>query len=420
MDTPKENPMRRTPVLTLALLLTAAAFPAAQAAPIYSLTTLLSFDGANGSYPMGPLLTDANGSLYGTACTGGASNYGTIFQLAAGSRTLTTLATFIGPNGRNPTGSLLLDSTGNLFGVTVNGGDSDQGTIYQLAIGSRAMTTIASFGAWTTGGANPEGGLIADASGNLYGTTANGTLPGRGIVFRCAADTHAVITLATFNGIEGAEPEGALVADAAGNLYGTALRGGKRYDSDPYEYGSVFKVASGTHTMSRLATFNGNNGANPRGGLVADSHGYLYGIAFQGGPDHDGAIFGVDPTTRLLTTLVSFNGTNGAYPEGGLIIDADGNLYGTTSQGGSANAGTVFRIDALTHELTTLVAFDGTNGATPCSGLLLGPDENLYGVTYCGGNSDLGTVFMLSPTVPEPAALLLLTLGSLLLLRRRR
>jgi uncharacterized repeat protein (TIGR03803 family) len=249
--------------------------------------------------------------------------------------TLTTLATFNGTNGSNPYAGLIADASGNLYGTTRSGGANGYGTVFELAAGTHALSTLATFNA--TNGDGSFGDLIADASGNLFGTTFNGGANNAGTVFKVAAGTHALSTLASFNRTNGAYPYAGLIADASGNLYGTTEEGGAN------NAGTVFKVAADTHALSTLVTFNGTNGADPRGRLIADASGNLYGTTFWGGANGSGTVFEVaNDVNHTLTTLATFNGANGAIPEAGLIFDASGNLYGTTSEGGANGRGTVF------------------------------------------------------------------------------
>jgi uncharacterized repeat protein (TIGR03803 family) len=169
-------------------------------------------------------------------------------------------------------------------------------------------------------------------------------------------------------------------------------------------------VPAGSGFIGTLASFNGANGSNPNGGLVRDAQGNLYGTTFSGGAFGQGAVFELATGTGVLTTLVSFNGGNGAAPAGQLVLDAQGNLYGITSSGGAFESGTVFELAAGSHTVTTLASFNFTNGSTSAGGLSRDAQGNLYGTTLFGGAFLGGTVFELSP-VPEPTSLVLLGLG---------
>ncbi|MBV8235777.1 MAG: hypothetical protein JO075_08755, partial [Acidimicrobiia bacterium] len=167
-------------------------------------SNLASFNGATGSGPRAGLIMDAQGNLYGTTDGGGANGHGTVFELAAGSGTITTLASFNGANGAYPEAGLIMDAQGNLYGTTSNGGATNSGTVFELAAGSGTITTLASFNG--ANGAYPEAGLTLDAQGNLYGTTYGGGANGHGTVFELAAGSGTIATLASFNGATGAYP----------------------------------------------------------------------------------------------------------------------------------------------------------------------------------------------------------------------
>jgi uncharacterized repeat protein (TIGR03803 family) len=395
-----------------------ATFAASAFATTASLTTLATFNRTNGAYPFANLTFDAFGNLYGTTQQGGSSNQGTVFKVAADTHLLTTVVSFNGANGAYPGAGLITDASGNLYGTTTQGGSSTYGTIFKVAAGSNTLTTLASFS--NTNGSSPLCSLLADASGNLYGTTQYGGTgggSGYGAVFKLAAGSSTPTALALFNSTNGAWPQAALITDASGNLYGTTAYGGAFGD------GTVFKVAAGTNALTTLASFKLSNGyANPKGSLIADPAGNLYGTTEEGGPTGYGAVFRLAAGTNALTTLATFDGTNGAYPVAGLLADAAGNLYGTTQGHGGSGSSTVFRLDASNnYALSTLTTFNGAT-AQPESSLIADGSGNLYGTTVRGGTGSFGTVFELTGTgfvVPEPAGLLLLLTGFLALLRRQ-
>jgi len=365
---------------------------------MYSLTTLVNFSSANGTSPYG-IATDGTGNLYTAMNQGGTNNAGTVVELTETTHVVMTLGTFGGTgNGVNPDSGVISDANGNLYGTTVHGGALGFGAVFEVAAGTQTITTLASFN--NTNGANPIGALIADSSGNLYGTTSGGANGNsNGTVFEVGAKTHGITTLASFNNTNGNSPLSSLLVDANGNLYGTTSRGGANND------GTVFKVAAGTHALSLLASFSGTNGG---GSLIADSSGNLYGTLEEGGANGDGSIFELNPTTGVFTTLFSFNGLDGYKPDGSLIADANGNLYGMTFGGGgdSGLAGTVFELNVTNNSLTTLFAFNSTDGRVPEGNLIADANGNLYGVTNQGGANNDGTLFELSP-VPEPSSLVM-------------
>jgi uncharacterized repeat protein (TIGR01451 family) len=372
----------------------------------YALSTLVTFDGTNGGQPYAGLIADANGNLYGTTAGGGLANDGTVFEIAAGTRSLTTLCSFSGPNGSAPFGGLVFDSAGNLYGTTESGGSGGSGTVFQLTAGARTLTSLASFNG--SNGRNPYAGLIIDANDNLYGTTFSGTGSTVGTVFELAAPNHSLTTLAGVS-----HSSARLAIDANGNLYVTSVGS---------TTGVIFKIPAGTHSVSNIALISGAFGTFGLPGLTIDSSGNLFGVSAVGGANNAGYAFEIPAGTNLVNKLAVFDGANGSSPSGSLIVDSSGNLYGTTFGGGTNGKGTVFELAAGTHALTTLFSFNGANGSGPQAELLLDSDGNLYGTTTFGGASNFGTVFELSP-VPEPSTIdlfMVAGLGLVLISVRRR
>jgi uncharacterized repeat protein (TIGR03803 family) len=290
---------------------------------------------------------DSSGDLYGATPNGGAYGRGTIFELAHGSHTITTLASFDVGGGPYPDAGVIMDSSGNLYGTTYNGGASHVGTVYELANGSQTITALASFNG--TNGANPEAGVIMDSSGNLYGTTFYGGASGYGTVFELAKGSQTITRLASFNDINGANPGAVVIMDGSGNLYGTTVFG------DPGD-GNLFELPHGSGTITSLASFNGTDGKNPLAGVIMDGSGNLYGTTLYGGASDDGTLFELPHGSGTISALASFDGTNGDQPEGGVIMDGSGNLYGTASGGGTWGSGTVFE---FTDAIPTMLAVTG-------------------------------------------------------------
>jgi uncharacterized repeat protein (TIGR03803 family) len=191
---------------------------------VLSITTLASFDGTNGYDPEGTLVEDSSGNLFGTTWGGGAFGSGTVFEVQAGSGTITTLASFDkeigGTTGFHPFAGLVEDTSGNLFGTTSGGGEYGCGTVFEVQAGSGTITTLASFN--YTNGNGPDGALAEDSSGNLFGTTYSGGAFGWGTVFEVQAGSGTITTLASFNYTNGAYPFAGLVEDSSGNLFGTS------------------------------------------------------------------------------------------------------------------------------------------------------------------------------------------------------
>ncbi len=168
---------------------------------------------------------------------------------------------------------------------------------------------------------------------------------------------YTLTTLASFNGTNGDAPYAGLVMDGQGNLYGTTRYGGAD------GIGAVFEIANGSNAITNVASFNGSDGIYPEGSLILDSQGNLYGTAEYGGASGDGAVFEIARGSNTIIDLASFDGTDGISPEAGLVMDGQGNLYGTTVVGGATGDGTVFEIASGSNAITTLASFSGTNGA---------------------------------------------------------
>jgi uncharacterized repeat protein (TIGR03803 family) len=333
-------------------------------------------------------------------------------------------------NGQGPSGNLIMDAAGNLYGTTQSGGADGFGTVFRLKPnpdGSWSESVLHSF--TETDGASPLSGVISDDAGDLYGTTSGGGDPscpaGCGVVFkltRNAGGTWAESVLHAFTGVDGNDPEGGVIMDAAGNLYGTASQGGANPCSEYYTAGCgvVFQLKphDGSWSETILHSFTGADGLRPHAGLIVDAAGNLYGTTDSGGPGGvqagAGVVFKLMPSadgTWTESVLHAFTyGADGANPWAGLAFDAAGNLYGTTLDGGGSTAcypgcGTVFRLtlnpdatwtENVIHSFTG--GADGAGGIHPVAGLLVDAVGNLYGTTVSGGIYGAGVVFKLAPT----------------------
>jgi uncharacterized repeat protein (TIGR03803 family) len=308
-----------------------------------------------------------------------------------------------------------LDAQGNLYGTTNQGGGNGDGTVWEIAKGSNTITTIASFNG--SNGSNPFAGVTLDAQGNLYGTTRYGGAGSDGTVWEIAKGSNTITTIASFSGSNGRLPYGGVTLDAQGNLYGTMRVGGANND------GTVWEIAKGSSTITLLASFNGGNGKAPYAGVTSDAQGNLYGTTTAGGANSAGTIWEIAKGSGPVATLFSFNTTNGQMPVGGVTLDAQGNLYGTTNLGGAGGAGTIWEIAAGSGTLTTLASFNTTSGSYPQSSVTLDAQGNLYGTTNGGGAGNVGTVWQFTNSVPEPSSLVigftsLALVGGVLVLKR--
>jgi uncharacterized repeat protein (TIGR03803 family) len=393
--------------LVVALVL-APSVAAAQSEQAPKFAVLYAFTGrADGATPYAGLVRDAAGNLYGTTFKGGAHGHGTVFKLD-GLGKETVLHSFAGgKEGNGPAAGLIRDAEGTLYGVTVTRGTGRFGTVFKLNT-SRKETILYNF----TGGVDgafPQGTLIRDSDGNLYGTTINGGVGDYGTVFKVDT-TGKEIVLHSFAGTtDGIDPYGGVIRDSAGNFYGTTLFGGAGKGC-PDTCGTVFKVDhKGKETVLYSFTL-GSDGTNPYDGVILDSTGNLYGTTQQGGdpncnpPTGCGTVFRLNKngTEKVLYSFTG--GSDGAYPRAGVIRDAMGNLYGAASYGGDYNCdpiegcGTVFKLNK-NGDLTVLHQFaGGKDGAYPYYGsLVIDASGNLYGTTFGGGASGYGVVFKLTP-----------------------
>src|SRR5579872_5030134 len=290
------------------------------------------------------------------------------------------------------------------WGNQLAGTHSDGRIKFPATKAKLSFTVLHSFlGAGFGDGSNPYAGLVRDAAGNLYGTTETGGSLGFGTVFM--VDTGGTETvLYSFNGgaADGASPHGVPVRDAAGNLYGTTASGGR------HDKGTVFKVSpTGNETVLHSFSGGSSDGGHPFAGLIEDAAGNFYGTTSSGGTGCDGSGCGVVfklTKTGTLTVLHTFLGgtADGASPYASLLMDAAGNLYGTTLFGGPSGVGTVFKLSKTGGE-TLLHSFTGgtTDGASPYAALTQDASANVYGSTYYGGKHNKGIVFRLSPTGAE-------------------
>jgi len=333
----------------------------------------------------------------------------------------TVLHNFSGPDGRDPTYSLLRDTAGNLYGVTWIGGASNAGTVFEVSLqGNALVTNILYTFKGGTDGYQPFGRLIMDGNGNLYGVTNSGGAKGWGTVYRLSPGPNGNWTekiLWSFGHSGGYFPAGGLALDAAGNLYGTTSRGGGT-NSCINGCGIVFNLsptAKGLWKFGVLYHFLGwrqHDGQYPNGDLIFDATGNLYGTTFEGGSLSKGAASGngtafelsLGPTGAWTEKVIhSFLGgpSDGQYPLAGLTVDQAGNLYGTTQVGGLGNSGSVFELSPGGNGWTETVLYSfsgGSDGANPASVLALN-SGNVYGTAAYGGNTlGDGVVFKLSPS----------------------
>ena len=359
--------------------------------PTYTKNVIYSFTGgSDGADPLAGLVRDGVGNLYGTTYAGGDYGAGTVFRLDTTGKESVLHSFSGGPDGGYPYAGLILDAAGNLYGTADAGGAHNYGAVFKVPAGG-TEGVLYSFTGTGGDGVNPLAGLVRDGAGTLYGTTASGGASGLGTVFKLSAGGAETVLHSFRGGADGEYPEAGLVQDGVSNLYGTTYAGGAS------GFGTVFKIdATGNDTV--LYSFRGGaDGEYPAAGLVQDAAGNLYGTTNSGGASGDGIVFKISPAGKE-TVLHSFKGgKDGEYPYASVIRGAAGNLYGTTYAGGASGWGTVFEINPTGKE-TVLYSFAGAaDGASPEGGLVQDAAGHLYGTTKYGGAFGAGTVFKLSP-----------------------
>ena len=329
-------------------------------------TVLHSFSkGSDGNFPdRGSLVFDSSGNLYGTTNLGGTNSLGTVFELspkAGGGWKETVIYNFDnGDAGNSPQGGVILESNGALFGTTYSGGSHNGGTVFKLiphSDGTWTEKVLHSFGQGSDGYA-PIAGVTVDSAGNLYGTTVYGGAFSEGTVYKLTPDgdgnwSEKILHNFDNNGTDGADPYGVVILDSAGDLYGTTYYGGTNTCGGP-GCGIVFELSPGAaETWNETVLHNFN-----------------------------------------------FDGTDGQNPAAGLLLDSGGNLYGSTTGGGANDEGAVFELKAKSGGGWTekvLHSFDITDGYHPYAPLVLDSAGNLYGTTFSGGAYSSGVVFELMP-----------------------
>ena len=308
---------------------------------------------------------------------------------SAQAQTVTIIHSFDSSDGSLPYAGLVQATNGNLYGTTVEGGANFQGTVFKITP-SGTLTTLHSFAGYPADGTNPYAGLVQATNGNLYGTTIEGGSIGAGAIFKMTLN-GALTILHNFDSTDGSSPYAGLIQASNGLFYGTTYEGGE------FNGGTIFKITtSGTLTTLDSFTGSGTEGDFPYGGLVQTANGNLYGTTFNGGTNGQGTVFETT-ASGTLNTLYDFDLTHGASPYAPLVQATNGTFYGTTGLGGSAGDGTVFKITA-SGTLTSLHSFVGTDGQEPYAGLVQATDGNLYGTTAEGGAHGYGTVFKITPS----------------------
>ncbi len=400
-------------------------------------TLLHQFLGApDGAFPYAGVTVDAHGAVYGTTFSGGTGNCnlysgtgcGTVFKLTpkkSGGYSENVIYSFQGGNdGSYPFSGVIIDSGGALFGTTYRGGGSLQfGTVYKLTPKNHGYVESIIYNFESSGGnvgALPYAGLVAGKHGELYGTSISGGAHGQGAVYKLTRTRNGYVAslLHSFlsdgqHSVEGVEPYGPLLIDAYGSLYGTTYAsagGGNCFESG---CGTAFRLsptASGkAYTESILYDFHSSSsGAYPMAGLAFAPDGSLIGTTSEGGATYGGVVFDVVPFTSAADSggyaeipLHQFGTVtgDGQNPQGGVVFDTSGAMYGTTVEGGSNGAGTIYKLTPSAgggYAYAVLLNFGYSNGEGPTDTLTIDGTGALYGTTGRGGCCGDGVVFKLT------------------------
>ncbi|NKF23725.1 choice-of-anchor tandem repeat GloVer-containing protein [Solimonas marina] len=366
----------------------------------YRYRQLYSFKGQpDGDTPSGRLALDSHGNLLGTTAYGGAASGGTIFKIAPqGAESIAYSFGADAAGGLYPKG-LVTGRDGVLYGTTQQDEDPNtNGTVFSFDPDAQMLRDLWEFSSSDNDGAFPSPDLTEDAEGVLYGTTYAGGSSGKGVVYRLVPQGGQRVeqVLHSFSGADGdgQNPVGGLVLDLAGNLYGVTQNGGAG------QQGMIFKIEA-DGTLIDVHDFGADgDGGQPLAGLVAGADGKLYGTTLRGGQFDDGTVYRFDPQRNTEDVVLSFDpATVGSAPYGGLLVDEAGNLFGTASNDSGANQrGAVFMIEATTNNVYVLYRFDDELPAAhnPRATLIMDADGNIYGTTQSGGTNNVGTVFTLS------------------------
>ncbi|HEX4160288.1 MAG TPA: choice-of-anchor tandem repeat GloVer-containing protein [Rhizomicrobium sp.] len=326
---------------------------------------------------------DKSGNIYGVTEEGGANDAGALFEITAGGSE-SLLHSFGGAgDGTAPDGAVSIDSSGNIIGTTNYGGASDNGTIWELAA-KGTYSVLHSFAA--DEGNFVRGHLVQDKKGNFYGTALFGGTPGYGTVFEYSAKGKLTI-LHAFDATDGEYPEHGVVMDKDGNLYGATAFGGAD------DNGTVYKISSKGSFTSLYSFTGGADGGFIYGGIGIDKKGNLYGSTVSYGASGNGTVFKMT-SAGALTTLYNFTGgADGGGPEGDTLVVGK-NIYGAATTGGSSGDGGIYEVTTKGKE-TMVQSFDAADGDGYSAGLTAS-GKFFYGTTAGGGTDGYGVVFSLT------------------------
>jgi uncharacterized repeat protein (TIGR03803 family) len=354
-----------------------------------TLTPLHDFTGPDGSFPNAGVFRDSAGDLYGTTYSGGALGLGTVFKIDT-SNNETVLYSFAGgTDGANPVAAVIVDSAGNIYGTTPAGGSPvcQCGIVFKISSSGKETVLYRFRGG--TDGSTPTAGLVRDSAGNLYGTASAGGTYSNGAIFKINTSNKESLLYSFTGGTDGGTPSYGLIRDKVGDLYGTTAAGGATLG------GVVYKLdTNNNETVLSDPVFPGL-GEIASDLIFCGNGAYVCSVLFQGG-----ATFEVNRKTGNATVLgETFGYSGGLEPNGGVVQDAAGNIYGTMDCCGQGDSGTIFKINTK-GKYSVAYAFEGyADGGYPQGDLIIDAAGNLYGTTPAFGdpNCQCGTVYKFAP-----------------------
>lgn len=342
------------------------------------------FSNAVGRAPMGSLALGTNGKLYGIATAGGTNNLGTIFEYDLTTNTCTKKIDLSLANGHSPYGnSLCLHSNGKFYGMTLYGGSSNFGVLFEYDAATNTYTKKIDF-TGSANGAYPYGGLMVTSAGKIFGVTSQGGVNSQGTLFEYVPGTNTLTKKVDFTAANGSQPFASLAEADNNRLYGVAALNGSIFEYNPATNAFAKKVA-----VNSTAT-----GSFPYGTLAKGTNGKLYGVTVAGGASSEGTIFEYDVATNTLAKKIDFVRATGSSVYGGMTLASNGNFYGLTYQGGESDMGVLFEYNSTTNTYTSKIDFELTpNGSFPFGGLVQASNQKFYGMTIQGGIHDAGVIF---------------------------
>ncbi|MFM6983748.1 MAG: choice-of-anchor tandem repeat GloVer-containing protein [Chitinophagaceae bacterium] len=353
-------------------------------------TVVHAFEGNSGVYPYYTQLCQAlNGKLYGLTSQGGSKQSGVVFEYDINTGKYIRKVEFKVSNGSNPRGSMILASNGKLYGMTSQGGSYNHGIIFEYTPGSDSIIVKHHFDG--ANGRNPFGNLFQASNGKLYGMTYQGGATNDGVIFEYNPANDSFYKRHDFDGTNtGRNPFGSLMQASNGLLYGLTYQGGSN------NLGILFNFNVNNNSFSKLQDFTGTaTGSNPYSTPVQAADGHLYAMAYLGGSNNLGTLFQYDIAGDTIIKKIDFNGSgNGRNPIGDLMLASNGKLYGQLPFGGSAGAGLIFEYITSSNSFSKLFEWSATqNGRVPFGSLMQASNQQLYGLTYSGGINNSGVLF---------------------------